>query len=219
MKENKNIHKYNIWFNSLVAVADWDLTALKWAYKRGLANRIKDEMTRVEEPVTLAAYRQEVLRIDNRYWRREEEKKREVVRNPTRNPPNPRQNPSGSSNPSNPNPPSRQNRNTRGNQQRGNTPPRNNPTTPSTTDTRPYANKLGADGKLNQAERERRKKYNLCPFCGGKHKFEDCDKRKPSTRTDTRARATKTQSESAESKPSEIIPNPVTLGITEVLGK
>ena len=42
---------------------------------------------------------------------------------------------------------------------------------------KPYANKLGADGKLKPEERERRKKLGLCMFCGGNHATDDCNKR------------------------------------------
>ncbi|KAJ3925487.1 MAG: hypothetical protein NXY57DRAFT_979481 [Lentinula lateritia] len=78
MKETKNIWKYNIWFNTLAASTNWDLAALKWAYGRGLAERIKDERARLPEPVMLADYCQEVLHIDNRYWKCEETKRHEA---------------------------------------------------------------------------------------------------------------------------------------------
>jgi hypothetical protein len=69
MQENECIQKYNIKFNSLAAYTDWGESALKWAYQRGLASWIKDELARIPEPPTLAAYQREVIRIDNRYWR------------------------------------------------------------------------------------------------------------------------------------------------------
>ncbi len=49
----------------------------------------------------------------------------------------------------------------------------------STSNPKPYADKLGKDGRLTQEEKDRRWKNNLCMFCGGKHKTEDCNKRKP----------------------------------------
>ena len=42
---------------------------------------------------------------------------------------------------------------------------------------KPYANKLGSDGKLKPEERERRKKLGLCMFCGGNHATDECNKR------------------------------------------
>ena len=69
MKENKQIRKYNIKFNTLAAMASWDVNALKWAYKRGLASQIKDKLAWIPEPRTLSEFRHEVTWIDNRYWR------------------------------------------------------------------------------------------------------------------------------------------------------
>ena len=48
----------------------------------------------------------------------------------------------------------------------------------STSAPKPYADKLGKDGRLTQEEKDRCKKNNLCMFCGGKHKTDDCNKRK-----------------------------------------
>ena len=78
MKENDQIQKYNIRFNTLASTVNWDANALRWAYQRGLASHIEDKLARIPEPRTLADYRREVNRIDNRYWRREEEKKRDA---------------------------------------------------------------------------------------------------------------------------------------------
>ena len=81
MRENDQVRKYIIRFNTLAAATNWDATALAWAFKRGLASRIKDKLARVSpEPITLSELRREVQRIDNRYWRREEEWKREAAR-------------------------------------------------------------------------------------------------------------------------------------------
>ena len=62
---------------------DWDVAALCWAYQRGLANHIKDELVHIPEQRDLFAFRNAVLQIDNWYWRREEDKKRDSNRNPT----------------------------------------------------------------------------------------------------------------------------------------
>ena len=48
----------------------------------------------------------------------------------------------------------------------------------SGTAKKPYADKLGKDGKLMPEEKERHCTNNLCMFCGSKHKTEDCNKRK-----------------------------------------
>ncbi len=46
----------------------------------------------------------------------------------------------------------------------------------STSNPKPYADKLGKDGRLTQEEKDCHQKNNLCMFCGGKHKTEDCNK-------------------------------------------
>ncbi len=48
----------------------------------------------------------------------------------------------------------------------------------STSNPWPYADKLGKDSCLTQEEKDCRWKNNLCMFCGGKHKTEDCNKHK-----------------------------------------
>ncbi|KAJ3738097.1 hypothetical protein EV360DRAFT_90835, partial [Lentinula raphanica] len=67
---------YNIKFNTLAAASGWDVNALRWAYQKGLAPRLKDKIACMPEPQTLSEYRREVLQLDNHYWRREEERKR-----------------------------------------------------------------------------------------------------------------------------------------------
>ncbi|KAF8824319.1 hypothetical protein HHX47_DHR8000226 [Lentinula edodes] len=181
MKETENIQKYNIRFNTLAVSTNWDSAALKWAYGRGLAECIKDEMAHLPEPATLADYRQEVLRIDNRYWKREETRKREagkpfVARNPKKgssdfktgstNQQNNSQ-PSGSSAPFTPKP-----------KPFSGGKPQNSSNSGQSGGQRPAFNHLGADGKVLPSEKERRMKNNLCLFCGGKHQIADCNKRK-----------------------------------------
>ena len=204
MKENEQIRKYNIRFNTLACSTSWDTNALKWAYQRGLASRIKDEMARLPEPRTLAEYRQEVARIDNRYWRREEEKKREAGRNPGTSNKGTNQSKKGTGNSSvqttttvststssNSQPKSSGSNKSSG-KQSGNS---KGSGSGSSKSKRPYEKHLGPDGKLKPEELERRKKEGLCTFCGGKHKIEDCDKRKQSNQSRGRAANLESSSE------------------------
>ncbi len=48
----------------------------------------------------------------------------------------------------------------------------------SASNPKPYADKLGKDSRLTQEEKDHCQKNNLCMFCGGKHKTEDCNKPK-----------------------------------------
>jgi hypothetical protein len=210
MKENEQVRKYNTRFNTLAAMTGWDDIALKWAYQRGLATRIKDEMVHGPTPATLSAYRAKVLEIDNRYWRREEERKREVARtsgggsggktsSPTKK---------GSPNSSSQNNSSQNsgwnkpNNNPQGSGQQPKKPWNNNKPAPSgsgfnksassaSSTPKPYANLLGADGRLKPSEVERRKKANLCMICGSnRHKADSCDKKRSG---DSRGRAASTE--------------------------
>ncbi|SJK99887.1 uncharacterized protein ARMOST_03198 [Armillaria ostoyae] len=53
----------------------------------------------------------------------------------------------------------------------------------STSTPKLYANKLGKDSHLTQEEKDLCKKNNLCMFCGGKHKTDDCNKCKATAST------------------------------------
>lgn len=61
------------------------------------------------------------------------------------------------------------------------------PSTSASTAPKPYAGVLGNDGRLTDSERKHRREAGLCIFCGGKHKFADCNKRKKSEETKVRA--------------------------------
>ncbi|KAJ8082523.1 hypothetical protein PM082_008378 [Marasmius tenuissimus] len=68
--------------------------------------------------------------------------------------------------------------------------------------TNPVAQYLGKDGKLKPEEKERQKKNNLCMFCGGKHKTDDCRKRSAAgSQAKGCAAAT---SDASTSKPDEV---------------
>ena len=66
MKETDMIHKYMIKFSSLAASANWDQAALQWAFRRGLASRLKDDLACLPTPpTTLASLHREVQCLDN----------------------------------------------------------------------------------------------------------------------------------------------------------
>lgn len=166
---------------------------------------LKDEMVHVAEPANLSEYRKEVLRIDNRYWRREEERKRESNCTTPQSKPNSSAKKGNSSastsvsvnvTPTSGNQ-SSENQNRKGGnrsnkggagQSSGQSPKSSNNS--ASRPPRPHERFLGPDGKLKPEELERRRKFNLCLFCGEKHKFEDCNKRKQSNQPRGRAAAT-----------------------------
>src|ERR1700742_2147687 len=76
MKETDTVHKYLIKFSSLAASANWDQSTLQWAFRSGLATRLKDDLAHIPKPpTTLVKLCREVQRLDNQYWRRKEERK------------------------------------------------------------------------------------------------------------------------------------------------
>ncbi|KAJ3808579.1 hypothetical protein F5876DRAFT_78588 [Lentinula aff. lateritia] len=140
------------------------------------------------ELVTLADYCQEVLCIDNHYWKHEETKKREagkpfIARNPKKGSSdfpksgstNQQSNsqPSGSTAPFTPKPKS-----FTGGKPNNFCKPQGISNSGQPAGQRPTFTHLGANGKALPSKREHRMKNNLCLFCGGKHQIADCNKRK-----------------------------------------
>lgn len=161
MRSDERIPLYLVRFNQLAVLTGWDEAALSYRFYRGLPTRLKDDLSRVDyDSSSLLETRQAAQKLDARYWRREEERRREVATQqrstatPTR-PPAVRS--STSTNTSAP-----------------------TPTTSRAADSlsKPYADKLGGNGKLQPDERTRRLKEGLCLYCGGKgHQSKDCRKR------------------------------------------
>ncbi|KAK7451755.1 hypothetical protein VKT23_012434 [Stygiomarasmius scandens] len=168
MKDSDHLNKYTVKFNQYAALVHWDHTALHYFFCKGLAPCLKDELVHVVEACTLCKLRKQVSKLDNCYWQHHFECAREQKLHPSSsstsssfNNKSNSVNSSGGSSSSKP-------------QSNSNYGGSNN----SSNNKKPYADKLGKDGKLNQAERERRRKNNLCMFCGGNHKLDDCNKRK-----------------------------------------
>jgi hypothetical protein len=189
MKTNERIAKYMVRFNRLASQLTWGDSALRHQFYRGLPDRIKDEMTKVDYENTLMGIRNSAQKIDQRYWTRELEKRRDSEAEHSK--PNikskarsmePRPTPSSSTS----------------------KPKSSSYRTSDASSSKPkpaYANKLGSDGKITQTEKERRQKEGLCMYCGGKgHIAADCKKRP----IETTAKASKAKSV-----------NPTTLGSKE----
>ncbi|KAJ3831450.1 hypothetical protein F5878DRAFT_675117, partial [Lentinula raphanica] len=143
-----------------------------------------DAQAHMPEPRTLSEYRREVLRLDNRYWRREEERKRESHR--FLEPSDPKKGkkdgkkpvPFNSSQNSGANQSSLSSGLNFNNQKKfGNS--NNKGNSGNKFLKKSITDNLGSDGKLTPAERERCKKFNLCLFCGqGGHVLKDCPRKK-----------------------------------------
>ena len=190
MRDNQKINDYITRFRTYSAKLEWDDNPLKYAFRKGLANRILDELARVDTPDTLSDLIELSLKIDNRHWERERERKLH---------PRAANIHTASSNSA----PRREQRSTR-EPQRDSRSPR--PTDrPQRTFDRPKKDLdrvLNQDGKLNASEKARRAERGLCNYCGGPHKIDDCPVR-PKSNTPGRRARTSTSAQVAEAPTSQ----------------
>lgn len=75
MGKNERIVKYNTKFNQYTALVDWDNRALRFFYRKGLALRIKEELSHRTEEKSLNDFKVQCSEIDNKYWIFDAEKK------------------------------------------------------------------------------------------------------------------------------------------------
>ncbi|RDX41776.1 hypothetical protein OH76DRAFT_1331384, partial [Lentinus brumalis] len=126
---------------------EWGNEALRYQFYKGLPSRLKDRIAEIGKPKDLNKLRELAQSIDARYWERKTEQIRET-----------RTSTSGSKSSSTPK------------SSTSSYPSHSSklatPKTPAKT-AKPYADKLGQDGKLTPEERQRRFAANLCLFCGG----------------------------------------------------
>ena len=160
MRTNQKFADFLVEFNTLSSQVNWGDRALHHRLKHALPDRIKDSLALVQEPDVFVDWKRLVQNIDQRYWERQADIRRDIR-------------------------PSHTNNTTR-----NNVPPtiaRNPPQSPSavqtTTSTRgtpgnpPVASHLNAQGGLTQTERDRRIAQGLCLYCGGQgHKASECSK-------------------------------------------
>ncbi|CDO68992.1 hypothetical protein BN946_scf184762.g8 [Trametes cinnabarina] len=202
MANNQRITKYITQFNRLTTQVRWGRAALRYQFYKGLPARLKDRISKVGKPDSLEELRNLAQSLDHRYWERKAEQARESSRGSKSS-----SRTSGKSTSE-----SKSSSSSRPSQSSGSTPstslsatPRTSsgtPKTPSKQATKPYADKLGKDGKLTQEEHQRHFANNLCLFCGGSgHVSTVCPKK---TNTPAKGRAAQT-SENPET-PSDVQP-------------
>jgi hypothetical protein len=195
MQDNQHIVKYNVEFNRLAIRTGWEDSVLRHRYYTGLAERIKDIMGQHGKPATLDAMKLLAHSIDSRYWERQREKSRsgkgkndgkpDKSDKPDHKPDNKSDDKKGSTSKDNSNFKHKKDK-----QKTDSKPATSSGSTPA------YADKLGKDGKLTSAERQRRFDNNLCMFCGGVgHGAKDCPKSSSS--------ASKAKARAAQAKEKE----------------
>ena len=174
MKSDEQISSYITRFRTYSADLHWDDAPLRFAFRQGLTDRILDELARTDSPRTLSDLMEASLKIDNRYWERQREKKLSSRSRTTD---------------------SNNDESFRKSSRSGNkflkrtSDSRTHSKISSTSDDksntyshRPTASKdrknldkvLTKDGKLNSSEKARRAEKGLCGYCGGPHSIDKC---------------------------------------------
>jgi hypothetical protein len=170
MRTNQKFADFLVDFNTLSSQVNWGDRALRHWLKQALPDRIKDLLALVEEPVAFNEWKRLVQNVDQQYWERQAEIRRDARPNPGTitscgtPAPNTRNAVSGA------------------------------PATSATSAARspqsnpPVARHLTAQGGLMQTERDRRIAQGLCLYCGGQgHKASECSKAWKSRETTGRA--------------------------------
>ena len=75
LKQRSSAAQYQAEFQQYAARTDWDEAALKAQFYRGLKDAVKDELSRMERPETLAKLIEIAVKIDNRNYERTLERK------------------------------------------------------------------------------------------------------------------------------------------------
>ncbi len=166
MHDGDKIMKYMVQFNQYASQVGYSDNSLCHAFYRRLCTRIKDDMAHHGNPNNLCDMHFLAQELDARYWTQRTEVSHENWENKSSS--------SYSSNPKSKGSSSNPSSSTSG------AAPKSSDSNFSGSASNPklYADKLGKDGHLTQEEKDRCQKNNLYMFCGGKHKTEDCNKRK-----------------------------------------
>lgn len=180
MSDSQKITKYITRFTQLATQVPWDENALRYQFYKGLPSRLKDRISEVGKPGNLLALRDLSQSLDHRYWERKSEQTREAGSQKSA--------PKTSTSDNKDQKTSSYGQKSTSNHSVSNSGSSFKPTTQQTTNKpaskptpKPYADKLGKDGKLTQEERQRRFTNNLCLFCGGSgHTASDCSKKSSS---------------------------------------
>lgn len=222
MKHSDRIALYITPFNRLATQTQWGMQALRHQFYEGLPSRIKDAMVNMDYPNTLLGVRLAAQKVDQRYWKRESEKKRAREREAASGGGghgHSATTPSASSNQKGGGKKSSHQHNNKSGSSSGSgsgsssssgKPQGNSATSASSGSSastsgtpKPYADKLDSSGHIKEAERERRRKNNLCMYCGGAgHKASDCKKRNKGNASG-KAATTETPSNSGSTEPKK----------------
>ena len=212
MEDSHQVSRYVVEFQKWGNLTGYDDTALSSLFYRGLCNRIKDQFALVGRPSEFTALRDQALRFDQHFWDRQAELARSGAQHlrstafpaydPTR-PARVRSDPSrsststsaasGSTNSGNQSGRTAQNSQTQRPPQsnRSNNSGRNNNSNNNNnsgnagnnnTNRSAPRDRLTAEGRLMDAERDRRRRLGLCMYCAESgHIYNDCPRNPRST--------------------------------------
>jgi len=157
MGHNDKITRYLISFAKIAPFTGWNDPALLFQFYEGLPDRLKDALCKVGYPATLSALQTLAIDFDGFYWDRERERRRTfppAIPNANYRPPPPTR----SVQTSRPAIPTSQTNTTAAHRVPASSPDAN----------RELSKVLTADGRLNDMEKERRKRNGLCLYCAEK---------------------------------------------------
>jgi hypothetical protein len=203
MKDTQRITEYIVQFNSLAALVFWGDAALRHRFYTGLPARLKDDISRGDgKPNTLMGMRLKAQQCDARYWERRAEVTRDQGSDrPVKNNQDSRHSASTSNTANNtgnfakskkphktfPSKDKPHSNNATASSSRG-----GNSAKPATD----LTGKLGTDGRLTSAEKQRRRENDLCLWCGeAGHMANVCP-------LNTKARAAKAETPTEPAKPA-----------------
>jgi hypothetical protein len=75
LKQTSSAQEHASKFRQVAAHLEWDDEPLMVQFYKGLKDRVKDELIKEERPDTLGAYMERAIRIDNRLYEREQERR------------------------------------------------------------------------------------------------------------------------------------------------
>jgi len=203
MSEHHKAFRYKVEFEALAKRTDWGNASLRDLFYSGLAERIKDTIANSPEgkAKTLVSLKTQALTIDNRYWERKTEVSRTSKPNKSNtnaassnshsssaaqsstNSQRPSQATGSTSNrqsnpqsPSNPSPNSARQKSSNNSNRNASGTSSNSQSSSSRPKSKPNLDgKIDQDGRLTDAEKQRRKDNGLCLYCAEKgHLLADC---------------------------------------------
>ena len=161
LRQTGSASSYYTIFNNLATLLNWGDAALRSQFYEGLKSRVKDQLANVDKPDTLESMKNLAIRIDNRLFERDQERKYEstpAARYTTPFAPRPTIPPPVSTGPI--------------------------PMDIDAVNARNPGSTQSPRGPISIAERQRRRNNNLCLYCGNPgHSLANC-----SLRPDNRAK-------------------------------